>query len=139
MYRLGLVDTLVTHTNIEWFGLTPLSGDRRGYIPPLLKTKQSSVLKKGVKQRFEFYDQKPNFKRFLLNSRTSEMHFRAVAAAVCPLRCLKTFHFIFQQGEVLSENRKDTHDPRLSPRDISACITDLFDVFLFLPTSFVLT
>jgi hypothetical protein len=67
------------------------------------------------------------------------MHFRAVAAAVCPLRCLKTFHFIFQQGEVLSENRKDTHDPRLSPRDISACITDLFDVFLFLPTSFVLT
>ena len=46
--------------------------------------------------------------------------------------CLKTFHFIFQQGEVLSENRKDTHDPTLSPRDISACITDIFDVYLFL-------
>ena len=40
MYRLRLVDTLVTHTNIEGFGLTPLSGDRRGYMPPLLKTKQ---------------------------------------------------------------------------------------------------
>ena len=40
MYRSGLVDMLVTHTNIEGFGLTPLSGDRRGYMPPLLKTKQ---------------------------------------------------------------------------------------------------
>ena len=39
MYRSGLVDTLVTHTNIEGFGLTPLTGDRRGYMPPLLKTK----------------------------------------------------------------------------------------------------
>ena len=38
--QIGLVDTLVTHTNIEGFGLTPLSGDRRGYMPPLLKTKQ---------------------------------------------------------------------------------------------------
>ena len=26
--------------NIKGFGLTPLSGDRRGYMPPLLKTKQ---------------------------------------------------------------------------------------------------
>ena len=146
MFRLGLVDTLVTHSNKE--GFWPNSLVQR---PPWLyassvkniKAKfyfnQSSVLKKGVKKGFECHDQKSNFKRFLLNSRTSEMHFRAVAAAVCPLRCLKTFHFIFQQGEVLSENRKDTHDPRLSPRDISACITDLFDVFLFLPTSFVLT
>ena len=37
MFRLGLVDTLVTHANKEGFGLTPLSGDRRGYMPPLLK------------------------------------------------------------------------------------------------------
>ena len=39
MFRSGLVDTLVTHANIKGFGLTPLSGDRRGYMPPLLKTK----------------------------------------------------------------------------------------------------
>ena len=38
MFRSGLVDTLVTH--IKGFGLTPLSGDPRGYMPPLLKTKQ---------------------------------------------------------------------------------------------------
>jgi len=30
-----------THTN--GFGLTPLSGDRCGYMPPLLKTKQNIV------------------------------------------------------------------------------------------------
>ena len=30
---------LVAHANIKGFGLTPLSGDRRGYMPPLLKTK----------------------------------------------------------------------------------------------------
>ena len=30
---------LVTHANKEGFGLTPLSGDRCGYMPPLLKTK----------------------------------------------------------------------------------------------------
>ena len=44
MYRSGLLDTLVTHTNIEGFGLTPLSGDRHGYMPPLLKTKQKQNL-----------------------------------------------------------------------------------------------
>ena len=42
MFRLGLVDTLVTHANIKGFGLTPLSGDRRGYMPPLLKTKNKN-------------------------------------------------------------------------------------------------
>ena len=31
---------LVTHANIKGFGLTPLSEDRRGYMPPLLKNKQ---------------------------------------------------------------------------------------------------
>ena len=39
MFRSGLVDMLVTHANKEGFGLTPLSGDRRGYMLPLLKTK----------------------------------------------------------------------------------------------------
>ena len=39
MFRSGLVDTLVTHASIKGFGLTPLSGDRCGYMPPLLKTK----------------------------------------------------------------------------------------------------
>ena len=42
MFRLGLVDTLVTHANKEGFGLTPLSGDRPRYMPPLLKTKQKN-------------------------------------------------------------------------------------------------
>ena len=32
---------LVTHANIKGFGLTPLSVDRCGYMPPLLKTKQA--------------------------------------------------------------------------------------------------
>jgi hypothetical protein len=40
MYRLGPVNMLVTHTNTEGFGLTPLSVDRCGYMSPLLKTKQ---------------------------------------------------------------------------------------------------
>ena len=44
MNRSGLVVTLVTHTNKEGFGLTPLSGDRRGYMPSLLKTKTSTYL-----------------------------------------------------------------------------------------------
>ena len=30
---------LVTHANMKGFGLTPLFGDRRGYMPPQLKTK----------------------------------------------------------------------------------------------------
>ena len=30
MFRLELVDTLVTNTNIMGFGLIPLSGDHRG-------------------------------------------------------------------------------------------------------------
>ena len=37
MYRLGLVDTLVTHSNMKGFGLTPLFQDRRGYMHPQLK------------------------------------------------------------------------------------------------------
>ena len=41
MYRLGLVDTLVTHANMKGLGLTPLFGDRRGFIPPQLKTKNT--------------------------------------------------------------------------------------------------
>ena len=40
MYRSGLVDTLVTHANMKVLGLTPLFGDRRGFMPPQLKTKQ---------------------------------------------------------------------------------------------------
>ena len=39
MYRLGLVDMLVTHTNMNVFGLTSLSGALHGYMPPQLKTK----------------------------------------------------------------------------------------------------
>ena len=39
MYRSGLVDTLVTHANMKGLGLTPLFGDRRGFMPPQLKTK----------------------------------------------------------------------------------------------------
>ena len=40
MYRSGLVDTLVTHANMKGLGLTPSLGDRRGFMPPQLKTKQ---------------------------------------------------------------------------------------------------
>ena len=40
MFRSGLVDTLVTHDNIKGVGLTPLSGDHHGYMPPLVKTKE---------------------------------------------------------------------------------------------------
>jgi hypothetical protein len=40
MYRSGLVNTLVTHANMKGLGLTPLFGDRRGFMPPQLKTKQ---------------------------------------------------------------------------------------------------
>ena len=40
---------LVTHANIKGFGLTPLSGARHGYMPPLLKTKQAHVFWGGHK------------------------------------------------------------------------------------------
>jgi cold shock CspA family protein len=43
MYRSGLVDTLVTHANTKGFGLTFLSRDLRGFMPPKLKTKQLFV------------------------------------------------------------------------------------------------
>ena len=43
MYRSGLVDTLVTHANMKGLGLTPLFGDRRGFMPPQLKTKTVDV------------------------------------------------------------------------------------------------
>ena len=33
----------IVPTLIKGFGLTPLSGDHRGYMPPLLKTKQNIV------------------------------------------------------------------------------------------------
>ena len=39
MYRSGLVDTLVTHAFMKGLGLTPLFRDRRGFMPPQLKTK----------------------------------------------------------------------------------------------------
>ena len=44
MYRSGLVDTLVTHANMKGLGLTPLFGDRRGFMPPQLKTNSSEAL-----------------------------------------------------------------------------------------------
>ena len=43
MYRLGLVNTLDTHANMKGFGLTPLYGDRRGYMPPQLKIMRLKV------------------------------------------------------------------------------------------------
>ena len=39
MYRSGLVDTLVTHANMNVFGFTPLFGDHHGFMPPRIKTK----------------------------------------------------------------------------------------------------
>ena len=40
MYRSCLVNTLVTHAYMKGLGLTPLFRDRRGFMPPQLKTKQ---------------------------------------------------------------------------------------------------
>ena len=62
MFRLELVYTLVTHANIKGFGLTPLSGDCRGYMPPLLKTKtriHSMAIKKFLDNAgIVYYDNK---------------------------------------------------------------------------------
>ena len=41
MYRSGLVDTLVTHANMKGLVLTPLFKDRRGFMPPQLKTNKT--------------------------------------------------------------------------------------------------
>ena len=41
MYRSGLFNTLVTHATMNGLGLTPLFGDRRGYMPPQLKTNKN--------------------------------------------------------------------------------------------------
>ena len=41
---------LVIHANIEGFGLTPLSGDRRGYMFPLLKTNKTKKKKENHKK-----------------------------------------------------------------------------------------
>ena len=79
MYRSGLVDTLVTHANMKGLGLTPLFGDRHGFMPPQLKTTKTNVIK-------------------VLNSRTwlilktSEMIFLALdtLAALMTLAALKT-------------------------------------------------
>ena len=38
MYISGLEDTLVTHANMKGLGRTPSLGDRRGFMPPQLKT-----------------------------------------------------------------------------------------------------
>ena len=51
MFKSGLVDTLVTHANIKGFGLTPLSGDCRGYMSPLLKTKQRTNMICNIKSK----------------------------------------------------------------------------------------
>ena len=48
MYRSVLVDKLVTHVNTKGFGLTSLSGFRRGFMPLQLKTK--------TKQSFFFFN-----------------------------------------------------------------------------------
>ena len=47
MYRSGLVDTLVTHANMKGLGRTPSLGDRRGFMPPQLKTnKQTDIMRR---------------------------------------------------------------------------------------------
>ena len=42
MFRSWLVNTFVTHAIKEGFGLTTLSGDRSGYMPPLLKKNKTT-------------------------------------------------------------------------------------------------
>ena len=43
MYRSGLVYTLVNHGNMKGLGLTPLFGDRCGFMPPLLKQNKNKT------------------------------------------------------------------------------------------------
>ena len=40
---MGLVDTIVTRTNMKGLGLTPLFGDHPGFMSPQLKTKQTEM------------------------------------------------------------------------------------------------
>ena len=53
-YRSGLVDLLVTHghANTKGFGLTSLSGVRRGFMPSQLKRRNSS-LSSSIKITFQ--------------------------------------------------------------------------------------
>ena len=44
MCRLGLVHTLVTHTNMKGLGLTLLFRDRHGCMPPQLKTNKNNLV-----------------------------------------------------------------------------------------------
>ena len=53
MYRLGLVDTLVTHANMKELGLTSLFGDHRSLMPLQLKTKQNKPSPSTNTQRQE--------------------------------------------------------------------------------------
>ena len=53
MYRSGLVDNLLTHTNMKGLGITPLFGDRHGFMPPQLKTnKNKNSTKKNPPEKF---------------------------------------------------------------------------------------
>ena len=61
MYRSGPVDRLVTHTNIDGFGLTPLSGDHCGYMPPLLKIKTKLFVHLAKYQGGFLFHQEYNF------------------------------------------------------------------------------
>jgi hypothetical protein len=54
MCRLGLVDTLVMLTQMG-FGQTSLSGVRRGFMPPQLKTKQKNIGNLCIKSDLEKY------------------------------------------------------------------------------------
>ena len=59
MYRLGLVDKLAAHANMKGLGLTPLFGDRRGFMPPQLKTKEKSMVE--ISQNFVAFSEYINF------------------------------------------------------------------------------
>ena len=73
MFRLGLVDTLVTHANKEGFGLTPLSGDRRGYMPPLLKKPGRCDVSVSADQSAKLNPQEPR-RLPVLEMRTLKSH-----------------------------------------------------------------
>ena len=48
MYRLGLVDMIFTHANTKGFDLTSLSGVRRGFMPPQLRTTKIKNQSRGI-------------------------------------------------------------------------------------------
>ena len=74
-YRLGLVDTLVTHANMKGLGLTPLFGDRRhGFMLPQLKTNKQNDPVRNFQFCQPAHNQPKSHIRFHKNGSTRNLH-----------------------------------------------------------------